>query len=814
MMQEHDSDKSNRFSRADEVSEQERPGQSGEPFLNDDGAPRGERGLFENRARVRLRFLTYRLRHPIETVLEYLATAIPSWLFARVARLTSAAWEGPRTAGVDVSVDIKTEASPVSSAGRPVVFFLTTEGRESDRRQNAQVVKELMASGWRVIRVVAVPSRAGRAKLRIDPASREETLRVPVGRGWRADADRLRRRELGIVARSIIALAYRENLGLGAVVCTSAFWLDVARVLRAIMKWPLVAVSHDDATVAGQQQDSLGRWSDLFVIVGSGAQGSAAVEHPSQAEDTSSGISQRSALSSLGEELGGLFPAVSIVLLNDDRDGRLRRQVHARTWYPNFEVLTLEDDGFPDDGPSSWLRRMDRARTAANGEMICFLKGPVIPGPGWLCSLVGRMAADSMTGVVTPASNAGIPGIRARGGYTNLAEFDRWAMKLARAQGKNAISVPFAPFTCVMIRQDLLEKLGGFDQTLDDDFLCGLDFARRVRRAGYDVQCVRAAYVHVPPGRPWPGGTGSITDLDHREEVRRRYREKWGRGRKGGEGERRPQMAAQPVYDSADHPPAMLAELQELIRYRDLVHLLTVSNIKTRYKRSVLGVGWTLLNPLLHMTVLTLAFSAVFKSSISDYPVYVLSGLIVWNFFSQVTTASMTAVISGGNLMRQIYIPPSVFCVATAAAGMVNLTLSLIPLVLIMVIMGHPFGFPIVFVPLAVLMLFLFSLGVALVLGTLAVFFTDLVEMYGVLLRAGYFLTAVMYPISVIPKRWRWIIEVNPVYSYIQCFRDPIYAGTFPSWHAIAIAAGSGILLLVVGWWVLARKAHEIVYRT
>ncbi|NOZ78332.1 MAG: hypothetical protein GXP48_03950, partial [Acidobacteria bacterium] len=162
MTQEHDSDKSNRFSRADEVSEQERPG---EPFLNDDRAPQGERGLFENRARVRLRFLTYRLRHPIETVLEYLATAMPSWLFARVARLMSAAWEGPRAAGVDVSADIKTEAFPVGPTGRPVVFFLASEGRESDRRRNAAVVKELLASGWRVIRVVAVPSRAGRVKL-------------------------------------------------------------------------------------------------------------------------------------------------------------------------------------------------------------------------------------------------------------------------------------------------------------------------------------------------------------------------------------------------------------------------------------------------------------------------------------------------------------------------------------------------------------------------------------------------------------------------------------------------------------------------
>lgn len=271
---------------------------------------------------------------------------------------------------------------------------------------------------------------------------------------------------------------------------------------------------------------------------------------------------------------------------------------------------------------------------------------------------------------------------------------------------------------------------------------------------------------------------------------------------------------AQLLYDSADSRHPAVAELQELLRYRDLVLLLIGSGIKTRYKRSVLGVLWTLLNPLLHMTVLTLAFSAVFKGAVPDYPVYVLAGLIVWNFFSQGTTASLTAVMSGGNLMRQIYIPPSVFCVATVMAGLVNLGLSLIPLVLIMVIMGHPFTPALLFLPVAVLLLTLFTLGLALGLGTLSVFFTDLVEVYGVLLRAGYFLTAVMYPISIIPERWRWVIEVNPVYSYIRCFRDPIYDGVLPPWRFVLIAVVAGVVALALGWWILARKAREIVYRT
>src|SRR5689334_958733 len=158
-------------------------------------------------------------------------------------------------------------------------------------------------------------------------------------------------------------------------------------------------------------------------------------------------------------------------------------------------------------------------------------------------------------------------------------------------------------------------------------------------------------------------------------------------------------------YDSAARRSPMVEELLALLRYKDLLRLLIINTIKTRYKRSAFGVVWTLLNPLLNMAVMTIAFSALFRGSLIHYPVYILSGLICWNFFNQTTTYAMSTLVWGGNLIKRIYVPRTIFAVASIGTGLVNLGLSLIPLILIMLFLGHPFYPTWWFLPFAVLLL-------------------------------------------------------------------------------------------------------------
>lgn len=268
------------------------------------------------------------------------------------------------------------------------------------------------------------------------------------------------------------------------------------------------------------------------------------------------------------------------------------------------------------------------------------------------------------------------------------------------------------------------------------------------------------------------------------------------------------------VYDSTQRGSLALEELREVFQYRDLIYQLVRRDIVTRYKRSVLGIAWTMLNPLGMMIVLTLVFAGLFQT-VQGYPAYVLSGMIAWTFFSQTTTAAMQQMVWGGALLHRIYLPRSSFAVASIGTGLINLVLSCVPLILIIFITGIPVRATMLFLPVAMALLALFSLGLGLALSTLAIYFPDVAEMYQVVLIAWMYLTPIIYPPEIIPETYRyWLFHLNPIYYLIQLFRQPIYDGILPSWPLMAVGSLISISTLVVGWIVFSRKADEFTYRT
>ena len=272
-------------------------------------------------------------------------------------------------------------------------------------------------------------------------------------------------------------------------------------------------------------------------------------------------------------------------------------------------------------------------------------------------------------------------------------------------------------------------------------------------------------------------------------------------------------MGAASTYDSARRAPPMVEELAEAVRYRDLIRQLVRRDILTRYKRSVLGVAWTMLNALGIMVVLTLAFSSLFRE-IRAYPAYVLTGLIAWNFFAQTTTVAMSSIVWGGALLHRIYLPRTVFAISSVGAGVVNLVLSLLPLAVIMITTGVALRPTLLFVPLAILLLALFALGIGLMVSTLAVYFPDVAEMYQIVLLGWMYLTPVIYPEAIIPPHYRWwLLNLNPMYHLVTLFRLPLYGGTWPSLLRLAASATTAVAALAVGWFVFTRKADEFAYR-
>lgn len=271
--------------------------------------------------------------------------------------------------------------------------------------------------------------------------------------------------------------------------------------------------------------------------------------------------------------------------------------------------------------------------------------------------------------------------------------------------------------------------------------------------------------------------------------------------------------ASVPIYDSARRAPRAVEELTEAWRYRDLVVQLVRRDIVSRYKRSVLGVAWTMLNPLGTTVVMTIVFSRVFGRT-EAYPAYVLSGLVAWHFYAQTTVAAMRELVWGSALLHRIYIPKSVFALAALGTGTVNLLLSLVPVVVVGVLTGVRFGPSLLFVPISFLLLTAFTLGVSLLLSTVAAYFADVAEMYNIALLAWMYLTPIIYPEDIISSSFRWwLFNLNPMYHLVKLFRQPLYYGQWPSPARLASAMGISLIALAIGWIAFARKADDFAYR-
>jgi len=267
-----------------------------------------------------------------------------------------------------------------------------------------------------------------------------------------------------------------------------------------------------------------------------------------------------------------------------------------------------------------------------------------------------------------------------------------------------------------------------------------------------------------------------------------------------------PQGPALPVYDSADRGSRLLREAKALWQYRGLVHELVIRDIKVRYKRSVLGVAWTMLAPLLNMVALTLVFSAILRQQIRNYPVFFLTGSIIWTFFSQ-TTSGASQTQDSNELAKRIYVPRSVFVASAIGVGLVNLVLSLVPLVLLLVATGFPLHATWAFLPVSVLIVMLFAAGVALLLYTLASRFSDVREMYLVLVQTWFFLTPIVYHPSIVPPKYRFALWLNPMYYLVQTFRRPIYDGIIPSPGFVGASLAFSVAIFVTGWIYFVHRA-------
>lgn len=255
----------------------------------------------------------------------------------------------------------------------------------------------------------------------------------------------------------------------------------------------------------------------------------------------------------------------------------------------------------------------------------------------------------------------------------------------------------------------------------------------------------------------------------------------------------------------------MIPYFSKLLKFRPLLYQLVKRDFKAKYKRSVLGILWTVLNPLLTMIVLTIVFSSLFRFDIENFPVYLLSGQIIFLFFSEATTLSMGSILGAGAMIKKVSMPKYIFPVSRVLSSLVNLMLSLLALFLVMIFTHAPFYWTILLAPLPIFYIFLFSLGIGLIMSAAIIFFRDMMYLYSIFLTALTYFTPLFYPISIIPSNFRILFSLNPMYHYVEYFRTvAIYGGTPTFWQNIVCLLMS-VVSMMIGLYVFYKKQDRFI---
>lgn len=252
--------------------------------------------------------------------------------------------------------------------------------------------------------------------------------------------------------------------------------------------------------------------------------------------------------------------------------------------------------------------------------------------------------------------------------------------------------------------------------------------------------------------------------------------------------------------------------VHNFFNYKDLLYELIKKDIKLKYRNSVLGILWSMINPLLLMIVLTIVFSAIFNSSIENFPVYVLTGRLIYSFFSEATSFAMDSIHANGQLIKKVYVPKYFFPLARLCSSFVTTVLSMVPLVLVMLVTGMDFSWLNLLIVFPLFYVLLISAGVGLILATITVFFRDIKHLYSVVLMLVMYMTPIFYPKEIIPVKYAPIIELNPIFEVVEMFRNVMMYGVVPSMTSHLICLAQALVYLLIGFFCFYKKQDKFIF--
>jgi len=265
-----------------------------------------------------------------------------------------------------------------------------------------------------------------------------------------------------------------------------------------------------------------------------------------------------------------------------------------------------------------------------------------------------------------------------------------------------------------------------------------------------------------------------------------------------------------PVTVLGREPGWRVVDLRELWRYRELVYFLAWRDIKVRYKQAALGASWAILQPLVTMIIFTLFFGrlAGFRSEAVPYPLFAYSGLVLWTYFAGVIGQAGQSLVSNQNLITKIYFPRLVLPLSSAVSGLIDLLASFGFLIVLMVYYRVSPGWSLLWAPVFLAGLFLFTVGVSLILAALNVRFRDVKYVIPFLIQLGLFVIPVIYPTSFVPRRFQTLVALNPLWGIIEGFRTSLFAGPRLDPMLTVVSLTGSALVFIVGV-VYFRRAER-----
>ena len=246
-------------------------------------------------------------------------------------------------------------------------------------------------------------------------------------------------------------------------------------------------------------------------------------------------------------------------------------------------------------------------------------------------------------------------------------------------------------------------------------------------------------------------------------------------------------------------------------KFRYLLKTLVIRDFKVRYKASTLGVLWSFLNPLMMTMVYLFVFSTLFQSSIEHFPVYLMSGIVLFNYFSEATNLGMVSIVGNAGLITKVYMPKYIFPVSKALSSAINLVISLIPVIIMMMVTGVPLRKSLLLIPILIVFLVVFSIGVSLILSACMVYFRDTQFLWGIVLTILNFYSPIFYPESIIPARFAMIYHLNPMYQFLFFMRTIMIGGISPTPVTYLYCSLASLAALFIGLYVFKRTQNQFV---